>query len=110
MNWTKETEKSRSQSRKLSFSKKLFIALIILTVLIIISGIVLAYITHDSTIFVYLIPSVFGELGVYSGFYLKKSEKENTKGGIVYENSLRENLVVEESEEEVLEEFPDEGM
>lgn len=37
-----------------------------------------------------LLTFVGGAAAVAIGFYLKKAEKENTKGGITYENAMRE--------------------
>lgn len=37
-----------------------------------------------------LLTFVGGAAAVSIGFYLKKAEKENTKGGITFENAMRE--------------------
>ena len=37
----------------------------------------------------YLIPAVYGNLATSLGFYFKKSERENTKGGIIYGTAMR---------------------
>ena len=51
---------------------------------------VMAWRTQDTSILAYLIPAVFAELATATGFYFRKAEKENTKGGIVYETALAE--------------------
>jgi hypothetical protein len=40
----------------------------------------------------YLIPSIFAELATATGFYYRKAEKENTKGGIVYDSVMAEQV------------------
>lgn len=81
---------------KIEFSKKLLVQESVLIWIITIAFIVLA--------FVCVFQGYFGELpwlvgmcgfpwtayGASQGFYFKKSEKENTKGGIKYDTTLME--------------------
>ncbi len=45
--------------------------------------------TGDTSPLMYLIPAVFAELATATGFYYRKAEKENTKGGITYDIAMR---------------------
>ena len=40
--------------------------------------------------FTNVVPAVFGELATITGFAVKKSERENTKGGIIYDKAVNE--------------------
>ena len=60
-----------------SFSKILCIAVIMLTAIISIVTIFLVFYLNDLTPLEYLIPSVFAEASVISGFYSYKAKAEN---------------------------------
>jgi hypothetical protein len=89
-------KKEDKNKKKLEFSKSLLVQESILIWVITISFIVLA--------FVCIANQFFGELpwlaamcafpwtayGVSQGFYYRKSEKENTQGGIKYDTVMRE--------------------
>lgn len=84
----------KEKKKKKEFSKLLIIQESVLIWIITISVLVLAYIC--------IINQYFGELpwvtamvglpwtayGISQGFYYKKAEKENTKGGIKYETTM----------------------
>ena len=106
----------KKEKQKLEFSKKLLIQESALIWVITLSFITLAFFC--------VVNQYFGELpwlaamcgfpwtayAATQGFYLKKSEKENTKGGIKYETILKEmENKMEETEEFIEEEIFDEG-
>ena len=84
----------KNKKRKLEFSKQLLVQESILIWVVTLSFIILS--------FYCVVKQFFGELpwltamaafpwtayGVSQGFYYKKAEKENTKGGIKYETTL----------------------
>lgn len=109
--------KNKKEKQKLEFSKKLLIQESALIWIITLSFIILAFFC--------VINQYFGELpwlaamcgfpwtayATSQGFYLKKSEKENTKGGVKYATVLKEiELAEQELKEEMqnLEEEPQE--
>ena len=63
--------------RGLSFSKLLCVVIMALTILVVIFTIILMVITNDLSPLEYLIPSVFVEASVISGFYSYKAKTEN---------------------------------
>lgn len=81
----------RPYKKKMEFSKKIFIGVTIATTIVTIFTLIMVWKTCDLTILAYLIPAVFAELGAATGFYYKKAEKENTKGGIIYDLALLEH-------------------
>lgn len=64
-------------SRGPSFSKLLCVMIMALTLLVVIFTIILMVITNDLSPLEYLIPSVFVEASVISGFYSYKAKTEN---------------------------------
>lgn len=74
--YIKEAMKADS-SRGPSFSKLLCITIMALTILVVIFTIILMIITNDLSPLEYLIPSVFVEASVISGFYSYKAKTEN---------------------------------
>lgn len=60
-----------------SFSKLLCVVIMALTILVVIFTIILMVITNDLSPLEYLIPSVFVEASVISGFYSYKAKTEN---------------------------------
>lgn len=74
--YIKEAMKADS-SRGPSFSKLLCVTIMALTILIVIFTIILMIITNDLSPLEYLIPSVFVEASVISGFYSYKAKTEN---------------------------------
>lgn len=79
------------RKKKMEFSKKIFIGVTAGTILVTVFTLVMVWRTQDLSILAYLIPAVFAELATATGFYYKKSEKENTKGGITYDLAMSEN-------------------
>jgi hypothetical protein len=74
--------------RKMEFSKKIFVGIAIGTIAIVIFSLVIVWRTGDTSPLAYIIPATFAELATATGFYYRKAEKENTKGGIVYDAAL----------------------
>ena len=100
----------KKQKQKLEFSKKLLIQESALIWVITLSFITLAFFC--------VVNQYFGELpwlaamcgfpwtayGATQGFYLKKSERENTKGGIKYATVLKEIELAQQEETNISEE------
>jgi hypothetical protein len=88
--------KNKENKKKSEFSKKLLVQESLLIWIVTLAFIALA--------FVCILNQYFGELpwlgamvacpwtayGISQGFYYKKSEKENTQGGIKYDTIMRE--------------------
>lgn len=81
---------SKRKRKKVAFSKIIFIGVSVMTISVVIFSCRMIYITHDLSPLAYLIPSIFAELATATGFYYRKAEKENTKGGIVYDSAMAE--------------------
>lgn len=108
-------KKENKNKKKLEFSKSLLVQESILIWIITIAFIVLA--------FVCIAKQFFGELpwlaamcafpwtayGVSQGFYYRKSEKENTQGGIKYDSVMREYDCPQDEEEDWTQEEDIEG-
>ena len=86
--------------KKFEFSKIIFVAVAILTVVVSVFTMLIVWKTEDTTPLSYLIPAVFAELATATGFYYSKAKAENriklrkkygseiyndTKGDISYE-------------------------
>ena len=67
----------RIKKKPMEFSKKIFYMITILTVVVIIYSMALMWKTDDASALSYLIPAVFTELGVCTGFYFWKAKTEN---------------------------------
>lgn len=63
--------------KKLEFSKKIFIGVSIATILVTIFTLIMIWRTNDLSPLMYLIPSVFAEMGAATGFYFNKAKVEN---------------------------------
>lgn len=63
--------------KKFEFSKIMFAGVAVVTLAIVIITVVLMFLTRDLSPLAYLIPSVFGEMGVITGFYSSKAKAEN---------------------------------
>jgi len=88
--------KRNKGKKKIAFSKIIFAGVSIMTISVVIFSCKMMYVTGDLSPLAYLIPSVFAELATATGFYYKKAEKENTKGGIVYDSAMAERTNNEE--------------
>ena len=77
------------RKKRVEFSKIIIISVSALTLAITIFSCALMWHTADTSPLAYLIPSIFGELATATGFYYKKAEKENTKGGITYDTAMK---------------------
>lgn len=82
--------KAKPKKKRLEFSKKIFIGVTIGSVTVSVFTMVMSWRTQDTSILAYLIPAVFTELATATGFYFRKAEKENTKGGIIFETAMSE--------------------
>lgn len=91
--------KRNKGKKKIAFSKIIFAGVSIMTISVVIFSCRMMYITGDLSPLAYLIPSVFAELATATGFYYRKAEKENTKGGIVYDSAMAERMNSEECQE-----------
>ena len=85
--------------KKIAFSKIIFAGVSIMTISVVIFSCKMMYVTGDLSPLAYLIPSIFAELATATGFYYKKAERENTKGGIVYDSAMAEKVNNEEYSE-----------
>lgn len=85
--------------KKIAFSKIIFVRVSIMTISVVIFSCRMIYLTGDLSPLAYLIPSIFAELATATGFYYKKAEKENTKGGIIYDSAMAEQEYNEEYSE-----------
>lgn len=92
-------KKRAKGKRKIAYSKIIFAGVSIMTIAVVIFSCRMMYITGDLSPLAYLIPSVFAELATATGFYYRKAEKENTKGGIVYDSAMAERMNSEECQE-----------
>lgn len=68
---------SRRKKPKREFSKLILIAVGAVTVLVTAFTFIMVWRTSDLSPLGYLIPAVFGELGVGTGFYYSKAKAEN---------------------------------
>lgn len=84
------TNTLKTNKKKLGFTNKMFLAVVIFTIIITMFSCALMWHTRDTSGLAYLIPSVFGELATITGFAIKKSEKENTKGGVIYDSAMQQ--------------------
>lgn len=85
--------------KKIAFSKIIFVGVSIMAISVVIFSCRMMYMTGDLSPLAYLIPSIFAELATATGFYYKKAEKENTKGGIIYDSAMAEQEYNEEYSE-----------
>ena len=77
--------------RKLEFSKKIFIGVTIMTIIVTLFTLIMIWRTNDLSPLMYLIPAVFAEMGAATGFYFNKAKAENeiklAKGNLNNEES-----------------------
>ena len=92
-------QKRAKGKRKIAYSKIIFAGVSIMTISVVIFSCRMMYMTGDLSPLAYLIPSIFAELATATGFYYKKAEKENTKGGIIYDSAMAEQEYNEEYSE-----------
>ncbi|WP_438310774.1 hypothetical protein [Sporosarcina sp. FA9] len=83
----------RKEKPRMEFSKKILIAMFAITLIIVACAIAMSYMTQTTDVYAYLIPSIFAELSVGTGFYYWKAKKEN-------EIKLRGIYGIEEKESE----------
>lgn len=67
----------KPSKKRIEFSKLIFVIVASLTILITFFTLYIIIETKDTTPLAYLIPAIFGELGVATGFYYAKSKAEN---------------------------------
>lgn len=73
----REYLKSLPPKPKMEFSKKILIAVFVATLIIVVCAMGMSYMTQTTDVYAYLIPAIFAELGIGTGFYYWKSKKEN---------------------------------
>lgn len=73
----REYRKSLPPKPKMEFSKKILIAMFIITLIIVACAIAMSYMTQTTDVYAYLIPSIFAELSIGTGFYYWKARREN---------------------------------
>lgn len=69
--------KRRPPKDRMEFSKKILFAVFVITVIITACAIAMSYMTQTTDVYAYLIPAIFAELGIGTGFYYWKARKEN---------------------------------
>lgn len=67
----------KPSKKRIEFSKLIFVIVASLTILITFFTLYIIVDTKDTTPLAYLIPAIFSELGVATGFYYAKSKAEN---------------------------------
>lgn len=65
--------------KKMEFSKKIFIAVSIVALIVTGFTLYMVWLTRDTSILAYLIPAVFAELATATGFYYNKAREENIR-------------------------------
>ena len=65
------------KKRKMEFSKKIFIGISAAAILVTIFTGIMIWKTNDLSPLMYLIPAVFAELAMATGFYYSKAKAEN---------------------------------
>ena len=92
---------NKKGKKKISYSKIIFTVTAIMTIAVTVFTLIHIWRTMDSTPLCYLIPAVFTEMATATGFYYRKAEKENTKGGITYDSAMT-NINNQNLESEVI--------
>lgn len=77
--------------KQMEFSKKILLAMFSVALVIVACAITMSYVTQTTDVYAYLIPAIFAELSVGTGFYYWKARREN-------EIKLRGIYGVEENE------------
>jgi len=77
------------RKKKQSFSKIAVAAVFVVSLGVLVYSCWLMWALRDASALAYLVPSVEVSLTAVLAFYLKKAEKENTKGGIVYDAAMK---------------------
>lgn len=70
-------KRKRKGSKKIEFSKIIFICVSVGTISVAVFACYMIWKTGDLSPLAYLIPSVFAELATATGFYYRKAQKEN---------------------------------
>lgn len=65
--------------KKMEFSKKIFIAVSVVSLVVTGFTLYMVWLTRDTSILAYLIPAVFAELATATGFYYNKAREENIR-------------------------------
>ena len=81
--------KAKRKRKKLGFTNTMFLSIVILSIAVVIFACALMWHTQSTSGLAYVVPAVFGELATITGFAVKKSERENTKGGIVHDKAVQ---------------------
>lgn len=67
----------RNPKREMEFSKKILFVVFAVTIAIVVCAILMSYITQTTDVYTYLIPAIFAELTIGTGFYYNKAKAEN---------------------------------
>lgn len=67
----------KREKPRMEFSKKILIAMFVITLIIVACAIAMSYMTQTTDVYAYLIPSIFAELSIGTGFYYWKARREN---------------------------------
>lgn len=73
----KTTRVKRRKKTRMEFSKKILVVMFIITLIIVACAIAMSYMTQTTDVYAYLIPAIFAELSVGTGFYYWKAKREN---------------------------------
>ena len=63
--------------KKIEFSKKIFFGTSLVALLVVLFSMYMIWETKDTYSLAYLIPAVFGEISIATGFYFNKAKAEN---------------------------------
>lgn len=106
VNRRKTKRQEKPAKKRVEFSKIIFMGVSTGTIAVAVFSCVMIWKTGDLSPLAYLIPSIFAELATATGFYYRKAEKENTKGGIVYDSAMSQ-INQEQSEDKPPEDMPE---
>lgn len=67
----------RKAKPPIEFSKKILFVVFGVTFIIVACAIAMSYMTQSTDVYAYLIPSIFAELTIGTGFYYNKAKAEN---------------------------------
>lgn len=86
-----QQKKSLPPKPKMEFSKKILFAMFAVTIVIVACAIAMSYVTQTTDVYAYLIPAIFAELTIGTGFYYNKAKAENL---LKIERSFEEEEII----------------